>query len=475
MESFEKKIDAKLVLSILAAGIMSFSGVVVETAMNVTFPTLMKEFGIGTSMVQWITTGYLLILAVIIPASSYLKKRFTTKALFVTAISLFIVGTVMAAVTPVFSLLLVGRLIQGVGTGIALPLMFNIVLEQVPEDKLGFMMGLASLITAMAPAVGPSIGGLIVSNFGWRMIFVALLPLLILSLLFGVFSIRQVTKTEKISFQVTDYLFLAVGFACVIFATSAASEAGWISLPVIALLVVSVIALAIFYRRSTRATEPLIDVKVFGCLPFTLSVLVLVFIQFICLGLGFLIPNYAQIVSGQGAFVAGCLLLPGCLLGAALSPISGRILDRFGAMKPILTGNVSILIALCCFSIFAGNLTTVPVVIFYLFFAFGQGFSVGNSMTNGLRQLPPEKNADGNAVINTLQQLAGAIGTSVVSTLVASAQTARPDDMARATMEGSRSAFYLLTVLAVAVILCSCGVFFVGRRASVDRGNAVEK
>ena len=130
----------------------------------------------------------------------------------------------------------------------------------------------------------------------------------------------------------------------------------------------------------------MIDVKVFGCLPFTLSVLVLVFIQFICLGLGFLIPNYAQIVSGQGAFVAGCLLLPGCLLGAALSPISGRILDRFGAMKPILTGNVSILIALCCFSIFAGNLTTVPVVIFYLFFAFGQGFSVGNSMTNGLRQ-----------------------------------------------------------------------------------------
>ena len=187
MESFEKKIDAKLVLSILAAGIMSFSGVVVETAMNVTFPTLMKEFGIGTSTVQWITTGYLLILAVIIPTSSYLKKRFTTKALFVTDISLFIVGTVMAAVTPVFSLLLVGRLIQGVGTGIALPLMFNIVLEQVPEDKLGFMMGLASLITAMAPAVGPSIGGLIVSNFGWRMIFVALLPLLILSLLFGVF------------------------------------------------------------------------------------------------------------------------------------------------------------------------------------------------------------------------------------------------------------------------------------------------
>lgn len=136
MNTIEKKIDAKLILSIIAAGIMSFSGVVVETAMNVTFPTLMKEFNIDTATVQWITTGYLLVLACIIPASSYLKKRFTTKSLFVTAICLFIIGTVMAAAAPVFSLLLAGRLIQGIGTGIALPLMFNIVLEQVPEERL---------------------------------------------------------------------------------------------------------------------------------------------------------------------------------------------------------------------------------------------------------------------------------------------------------------------------------------------------
>ncbi len=137
----DKKIDLKLILSIVATGIMSFSGVVVETAMNVTFPSLMEEFQIGTSSVQWITTGYLLVLA---------------------------------AVTPVFSLLLLGRLIQGVGTGIALPLMFNITMEQVPEEKLGVMMGTASLITAMAPAVGPSLGGFIVNHFGWRIVFILL-------------------------------------------------------------------------------------------------------------------------------------------------------------------------------------------------------------------------------------------------------------------------------------------------------------
>ena len=466
MKESEKRINAKLVLSILAAGIMSFSGVVVETAMNVTFPTLMKEFGIGTSTVQWITTGYLLVLAIIIPASSYLKKRFKMKALFVTAVCLFILGTVMAAAAPVFPVLLGGRLIQGVGTGIALPMMFNIVLEQVPENRLGLMMGIATLITAIAPAVGPSLGGVIVSYFGWRMIFVALLPLLILSFLFGGTSMRQVTETGRVSFQIIDYLLLAAGFACFIFATSMASEAGWTSVRVIVLFLVSVLAIVVFYRRSIHSQSPLIDVKVFHSVTFTLSVIILLLIQFICLGLGYLIPNYSQIVSGEEALIAGCLLLPGCILGACIAPVSGRLLDRFGAKRPILTGVAAIMISLFCFSFFATRLTTALFIAFYLIFTFGQGFSTGNTMTNGLRQLPENLNADGNAVFTTLQQLAGAIGTSVVSTIVASAQAARSDDMALATMEGSRNAFYLLAVLAVAMMCCACGVFF-GKKSRI--------
>ena len=190
MTESERKIDRKLIFSIIAAGIMSFSGVVVETAMNVTFPTLMKEFQVSTSTVQWITTGYLLILAVIIPASSWLKRRFRTRCLFLTANILFIAGTILCASASTFALLLLGRLVQGVGTGVALPLMFNIVLEQAPYDKMGVMMGIASLITAVAPAVGPSLGGMIVNLLGWRMIFIVLLPLLVLSLCFGLTSIR---------------------------------------------------------------------------------------------------------------------------------------------------------------------------------------------------------------------------------------------------------------------------------------------
>ena len=459
MTEFERKIDSKLILSIIAAGIMSFSGVVVETAMNVTFPTLMKEFHIGTSTVQWITTGYLLILAIIIPASSWLKRRFRTKTLFLTANILFIAGTIICASAPVFALLLLGRLIQGVGTGIALPLMFNIVLEQAPYDKMGVMMGTASLITAIAPAVGPSVGGMIVNLLGWRMIFIVLLPLLIMSLLFGLSSIRQVSATHKLPFGWKDYLLLSLGFSAMIFGINLASSYGWISLPVLLLLAVSAVSLTFFYRSSLCSRFPLLRVQVFCYTPFTLSVMSILLIQFICLGMGFLIPNYAQLVSGENAFISGCLLLPGCIIGAALSPFSGRLLDCIGARKPILTGNIFIIISAACFALFLAKSNILMIAAFYIFFALGQGFSVGTTMTNGLSALPQELSSDGNAVINTLQQLAGAVGTAVCSTIVASSQAAA-NTMTSGTTAGTIHTFILLAVLAILMLGCSSGVFY---------------
>ena len=465
---FERRIDAKLIMSIIATGLMSFSGVVVETAMNVTFPSLMEEFGVGTATVQWITTGYLLILSIIIPASSWLKRRFTTKRLFVTAITLFIIGTVMCAAAPVFALLLLGRLIQGVGTGIALPLMFNIVLEQVPHEKMGLMMGTASLITAIAPAVGPSLGGMIVNTLGWRMIFVALLPLLIIAFFMGAAGIRQVSATEKIRFNVKDFFFLAAGFACFIFGINNASESGWLSAPVIAMLIAAVFALAVFCRRSRSSDSPLIRLKVFRCAPFTLSVAVIVSVQFICLGAGFLIPNYAQLVMDENAFTAGCLLLPGCILGACLTPVGGRLLDRFGAKLPIPLGNISIIISMLLFALFLHSAGLVAIIIFYILFAFGQSFSMGTNMTHGLSYLPEELNSDGNAVINTMQQLSGAVGTCVVSTIVASAQSSQSaaSAMTTGTLIGTQSAFVVLFGVSIFMLCCVIGIFRTSRKYS---------
>jgi len=166
-----EKIRPQLVAAIVATGLMSFAGVVSETAMNVTFPTLMRAFAIDTAAVQWLTTGYLLALALVVPLSSFLKRRFPLKALFLCANLLFLAATLLCALAPHFALLLGGRLLQGAATGIALPLMFNIILTQAPPSKLGLLMGIGSLITAMAPAVGPVLGGVIVDAYGWRVIF----------------------------------------------------------------------------------------------------------------------------------------------------------------------------------------------------------------------------------------------------------------------------------------------------------------
>lgn len=471
-EVFERKMDSRLIMSMIAAGIMSFSGVVIETAMNVTFPSLMKEFDIGTSTVQWITTAYLLVLAMLMPASSWLKRRFPMKGLFVTAILLFITGTVMCAAAPVFSVLLTGRLIQGVGTGIALPLMFNIILEQAPYEKMGLMMGIGSLITAVAPAVGPSVGGLIVKDLGWRMIFVFLLPLLIVSLILGIINIRQVSATEKVSFNFRDYFFLAGGFACFIFGIHNASESGWLSLPVILMLIAAALALAVFVRRSLSSDSPLIRIRVFACAPFSLSVCVIIAIQFICLAMGFMIPNYAQLVMNENSLTAGCLLLPGCIIGACLAPVSGRLLDRLGARLPVLTGNASIIISCVLFSLLLHSAGALLIIVFYMFFAFGQGLSFGTTMTNGLSQLPEELSSDGNAVINTLQQLAGAVGTCVASTIVASAQAAVSDSslaLTDGTLAGTQSGFWLLAVLSVIMICCSAAVFRYIRNNQVNK------
>lgn len=187
---FERRLDGKLVASIVAAGSLSFCAVVFETAMNVALPALMEEFAVDTATIQWITSGYLLMLSVMIPTFSYLKSSFPLRRLFVAAVLLFLVGTLACAAAPAFPVLLAGRVIQGVGTGIAIPLMFSIVVDQVPYDRMGLMMGVASTITSLAPAVGPSYGGVVMEIAGWRMVFLCLVPLVILAFVVGSLCVR---------------------------------------------------------------------------------------------------------------------------------------------------------------------------------------------------------------------------------------------------------------------------------------------
>ncbi len=448
--------NIKLVGKIFATGVMSFCGIVSETAMNVTFPTLMTEFGVDTSTVQWVTTGYLLVLSLVITMSSYLKRNCSQRTLFLTAVGCFIAATVACSLSPTFSVLMIGRMVQGIGTGIALPLMFNIIMGEAPKEQIGTFMGIGMLVAAIAPAVGPVLGGFIVDMFGWRYIFLSLMPLLLLSLYVGWRLIKRTEPSDRSHFHLFDFLLIAIGYTTFILALVQASSAGWVSVEVVSLIVVAVASLAWFFRKMRSESSPLLRVEVLGYTKFILAMLAILIGQFAVLAIGFVIPNYSQITNGTSAFLAGGLLVPGCIVGAIISPLSGRLLDKVGAPLPLISGFCFMLISLILFSVWGSSLTTPMFYAFYVVYTIGQGLGCPTVVTFGLSQLPKDLVADGNAMINSFQQLAGAMGTAVASTIVASSQRAADASLfAESTALGSRNAFiFLAFLMAVAFTLC---------------------
>lgn len=441
-----EKIEPRVVGAVLATGLMSLSGVIVETAMNITFPTLMKEFGITTGTVQWMTTLYLLIVACIVPVSSYLKRRFKMKSLFITAELLFIAGIVIDGLAPTFSWLLIGRAIQGFGTGIALPLMFNIILEQVPLSRIGLMTGIGILVTAVGPAIGPTYGGILVTSLTWRYIFWILLPFLVVSFFVGIKTIRQVTPVAKESFDWPSMAGIVMMFAGFIYGLSAISTHSWLSWSVLGCLVLGALGMVFFSYRSLHIEMPLIHLQALKNKAFSGSLLAFFLIQIASLGLSFILPNYLQLVDHQTAFTAGLVVLPGALIGAGFSPVGGQILDRFGAKKPILTGMSLAVLGLVGMTVMASHLSAGWILGIYVVYMVGIGLGYGNMMTSGLKNLSGELKADGNALMNSLQQFAGAVGTALVSAIIAASQAVPGSTTALKTASGSRLALALLVV-----------------------------
>ncbi|MCI1984586.1 MAG: MFS transporter [Bifidobacteriaceae bacterium] len=443
-----QKIPPKVFCAVLAAGLLSLSGVIIETAMNVTFPTLMREFSVSTDTVQWMTTLYLLVVSIIVPLSAGLKARFATKKLFILANLLFITGIILDMTAPIFPMLLVGRAVQGVGTGIALPLMFNIILEQVPAQKIGVMMGFGTLITAIAPAIGPTFGGLVVSSMSWRYIFVFLLPVLLVSLVMGIIAIEQKNILRKVHFDIASIVLIAITFCGIIIGFSSMASTAFLSLRVAGAMAIGIIALAGFVFRQLHIDAPIIDVRLFKNLNFSGYSLGFFLFQSSALGLSFILPNYIQLVDGNSALQAGLVVLPGAVLGAVFAPLGGRILDIMGPKPPLLSGPAIAIVAMALLTALSGSLSTTSICWIYLLYMLGTGLTMGNTMTTGLAQLPQASRSDGNAIFTTIQQFAGAVGTSIVAALVAAGQSGA-SNQATGTAAGSRMAFLTLTVALV--------------------------
>lgn len=462
----KEKPSKTLLFSLLSVGLLAFVGIIMETAMNITFPTLMNEFGIGTATVQWVTSGYLLVLVAVIPLSSFLNKRISTKQNFLIAAILFLVGTVICIVAPSFWILLLGRMIQGVGLGITIPLMFNIILEQAPITIQGMMMGVATFILMIAPAFGPSLGGVIVTVHGWRYIFVFVTPLLIAALLFGLFSIKKTREPQKVVFDLFGYIFMALTFICIVLAAGFAGTFGWKSPRVFVLFLLAIAAFFVFYRHFRKTAHPVVNIGVFRSLPYTFNVAAIAMIQFNALCLCILPPNFSQIVNGQPASITGVLVLPGSVISAVIMPFSGRMLDKRGAKLPIMLGTVIMVFAVLGYVLFGQSLNEWQMTLYYALWAGGVGFVCNNSITHGLRNLPESLYPDGNAMLNTLQQMGAALGTAISSTIVATSQALPDMELAQSTAVGTHHAYMLVFAIACAILICSVLSFVFRKQAS---------
>ena len=459
----EEKISTKVLCAIFATGILSFCGVAGETAMNITFPVLMKAFSVNTSTVQWVTTIYLLVVACVVPLSAYLKRSFRMKTIFLIANLLSILGVLIDFIAPSFSFVVLGRLVQGMGVGFALPLMFNIILEQVPSRKIGLMMGVGTLITAVAPAIGPTVGGLLTAHFGWRSIFLVQFPILLASLIVGIRSIEQKSEVQRESLDIlsllaTIFLFLGLvlglhGVADHAFVSF--SVLGWllIGFSVLGWLLIGILGLVLLIWRSTTLDKPIINLSILKNRKLTGHIIAFFSFQLGSLAMSFLLPNYVQLVNHSNTTSAALMLLPGAIIGAGFAPFSGIILDKMGARKPILIGAILIVIAQLLFSLFGLSLSNTLILVFYMIFMTGLGVSFGNVMTNGQKQLSLDQRADANAIFNTLQQFAGAVGTTLASLIVAMSQANHKVDFAQATAQGSRNGFMVLFALAIFQLL----------------------
>lgn len=444
----------RVLAAVFATGLLSFCGVIIETAMNITFPTLMREFHVTTDMVQWMTSSYLLVVAITVPLSAILKASFHTRSLFLTANILFITGVIIDAIAPAFPFLVLGRAVQGVGTGIALPLMFNIILERVPSSRIGLMMGIANLITGIAPAVGPTFGGIVVSSLGWRWVFYFLIPFLFLSLFLGMWGITKSKrimhrqKVDMISFLAIVLLFggLVVGF-------SNLAHHAFLSMIVGGAFLVGLVGLVLLVWRSITIDTPILQLRLLTNRRFSGHLLGFFLTQLISLGYAFLLPNYVQLTNHRSALFAGLLVLPAGVAGAIFAPVGGRTMDSVGPRKPILTGSSLMVLSLIFFTLAGTRLANWYISCIYIIYMAGMGTCMGCVMTSALMSFQGADRTQGNAIMNTLQQFAGAMGTSLAATIVAQSQAHSGLNQAAATALGTNHAFWMLLAFAVIVLV----------------------
>ncbi|RXJ02534.1 DHA2 family efflux MFS transporter permease subunit [Anaerobacillus alkaliphilus] len=404
------------ILAVLMVG--AFIAFLNNTLLNIALPAIMADFHVEAPTVQWLTTGYMLINGILIPATAFLIQKYSVRRLFIVAMGLFTLGTILAGAAHIFPLLLMGRMTQASGSAILMPLLMNVMLVSFPVEKRGTAMGFFGLIMMGAPAIGPTLSGWIVEHYDWRMLFHFLTPIAIAVFIGGLLLLKDKKEKSDIRLDIYSLLLSSVGFGSLLYGFSSAGNKGWESPLVYGTIIIGAVSLVVFILRQKKQEKPMLNFGVFKYPMYALSITISMVIAMALFSGMILTPIYVQTLRGISPMDAGLLMLPGALIMAVMSPITGRLFDKFGGRVLAIMGLAIITITSYYFSQLTFETTYMHLIVLYSIRMFGMSMVMMPVSTNGLNQLPRSFYPHGTAMNNTMQQMSGAIGTALLITVM---------------------------------------------------------
>jgi EmrB/QacA subfamily drug resistance transporter len=391
----------------LAGAVIAFLN---QTLINVALPQIMNRLHITAATADWLTTIFMLVNGIVIPITAYLMNRFTTRQLYLTSIGLFALGTLICGIAPTFSFILIGRVVQAVGAGILFPLITNVIFILFPPERRGFAMGLFGVAMNFAPAVGPTLSGWIVQNHSWRVLFFIIFPFALINFIIAFFYVKNVSETSRPKLDVIGVILSTIGFGGILYGFATAGTNGWSGLDVILMFIIGGISLILFVWRQWVVEQPILEFRIFRYKIFSLTTVINVVVTMSMFSGMILMPIYMQNVRGFSPLSSGLMLLPGGIVMGIMSPITGKLFDKYGAKWLTIIGMALTILTTYALTKLEVTTTFTYVVTVYTLRMLGMSLVMMPIFTAGLNELSSNLNKYGTAMVNTLRMIAGAVG-----------------------------------------------------------------
>lgn len=400
-----------------------FIAILNQTLLNVALPKINTDFNISANTGQWLMTGFMLVNGILIPISAFLFNKYSYRKLFLVSMTLFTIGSLVCGLSGSFTMMMIGRVLQAIGAGVLMPLGTNVFMTIFPPERRGAAMGMLGIAMILAPAIGPTLSGYIVENYHWNVMFYGMfiIGLVSLAIAYIWFRVYQVTTNPKA--DIPGIIFSTIGFGALLYGFSEAGNDSWSSPVVVISLIAGVVFIAAFVIREVTMRVPMLDMAVLKYSGFTLTTVINMIVTMSLFGGMILLPLYLQNLRGFTPVQSGLLLLPGALIMGVMGPIAGRLLDSIGIKPLALVGTAIMTYATWELTKLNMNTTYGHLMLIYIVRSFGMSFIMMPIMTAGMNSLPQRLIAHGNALTNTLRQLAGSIGTALLVTVMSTQTT----------------------------------------------------